>query len=155
MTQASRGAFMVLMTNEQGYYITDRRNTLRNPSCTLWPLKIVVAECFWIRTWDASQTTKAPCSAMVSVSSSQPKSQIPGTAQQGKARQTGKPLNVNLAVSSFYVSWGVVVWLSWCVTCMGSVLHQIFFYLYNVGFYRNLWAKEDHLRETSYLKAHS
>ena len=33
---------MVLMTNEQGYYITDRRNTLRNPSCTLWPLKIVV-----------------------------------------------------------------------------------------------------------------
>ena len=35
MTQVFKGVFMVLMTNEQGYYITDRRNTPRNPACIL------------------------------------------------------------------------------------------------------------------------
>ena len=37
-TLVFKGAFMVLMTNEQGYYIIDRRNTLRNPPCSLWGL---------------------------------------------------------------------------------------------------------------------
>ena len=35
MTQGFKGLFMVLMTNEQDYYITDKKNTLRNPACTL------------------------------------------------------------------------------------------------------------------------
>ena len=34
--------FIVLMINGHGYYINDRRNTPRNSSRTLWPLKIVV-----------------------------------------------------------------------------------------------------------------
>ena len=34
VTQVFKGVFMVLMTNVQSYCLTDRRNTLRNPSCT-------------------------------------------------------------------------------------------------------------------------
>ena len=33
---------MVLMTDEQAYCINDRKITLRNPACNLWPLKILV-----------------------------------------------------------------------------------------------------------------
>ena len=43
VTQVFKGVFMVLMTNERDYYITERRNTLTNPALySLWPLKIVV-----------------------------------------------------------------------------------------------------------------
>ena len=47
VSQVFKDVFMVTMANEQGYFITDRRNTLRNPSCVfLWPLEIVVV-CEW------------------------------------------------------------------------------------------------------------